>query len=437
MAFADRTASRGAAAAGREGRTARGLRRIPQYVPPEDEREKHRPTPEERKKRRRIKHSLFSLGYGLDMPLFIFILVLLSVGLVMLFSASYAYSYYNEGGNSYYYIQRQGVFAIAGVAAMLFISTFDYHRFHHLAFPIYGVAVLLLAAVILFGKILKIYTIAPAEGDAVRWLNIGGLQFQPSEVAKFAVITLCAHYISQHVEEMGTLRYGVLPFLVIVGLPAGLVMLENHLSGTIILLGLGVILMFLGGTKLRYFVVGGVLVVGALLFLVVTKGGYQMDRITVWLNPFGEDVDRDLAWQTRQSLYAIGSGGLLGVGLGQSRQKYLYLPEPQNDFIFAIVCEELGMVGALVVIILFSLLIWRGMYVSLHAKDKFGMLLGLGITFQVGIQAVLNICVVTNTVPNTGISLPFFSYGGTALLMLLGEMGILLNISRSASVEKT
>ncbi len=437
MAFADRTASRGVTASGGEGRTARGLRRIPRYVPPEDEREKSRPTPEERKKRRRIKHSLFSLGYGLDMPLFIFILVLLSVGLVMLFSASYAYSYYNEGGNSYYYIQRQGIFAIVGVTAMLLISTFDYHRFHHLAFPIYGIAVLLLAAVVLFGKILKIDSIAPAEGDAVRWLNIGGVQFQPSEVAKFAVITLCAHYISQHVEEMGTLRYGVLPFLVIVGLPAGLVMLENHLSGTIILLGLGVILMFLGGTKLRYFVVGGALVVGALLFLVVAKGGYQMDRITVWLNPFGEEVDRDLAWQTRQSLYAIGSGGLLGVGLGQSRQKYLYLPEPQNDFIFAIVCEELGMVGALVVIILFSLLIWRGMYVSLHAKDKFGMLLGLGITFQVGIQAVLNICVVTNTVPNTGISLPFFSYGGTALLMLLGEMGILLNISRSASVEKT
>ncbi len=417
--------------------TARGLRRIPQYVPPEDERNQPRLTAEERRKRRRIKHSLFSLGYGLDMPLFIFIMVLLAVGLVMLFSASYAYSYYNKGGDSFYYIKRQGIFAIAGVAAMLVVSTFDYHRFHGLAFLIYGVAILLLGMVLLFGKVLKLESIAPPQGDAIRWLQLGPIGFQPSEVAKFAVITLCAHYISQHIDEMGTLRYGVLPFLLIVGLPAALVMLENHLSGTIILLGLGVILMFLGGTKLRYFVVGGVLVVGALLFLVVTKGGYQMDRITVWLNPFGEDVDRDLAWQTRQSLYAIGSGGLLGVGLGQSRQKYLYLPEPQNDFIFAIICEELGMVGALVVIILFSLLIWRGMYVSLHAKDKFGMLLGLGITFQVGIQAVLNICVVTNTVPNTGISLPFFSYGGTALLMLLGEMGILLNISRSANVEKT
>ncbi len=426
----------GAAVGDPAGRTTRGLRRIPHYVPPEDERNKPRPTREERRKRRRVKHNLFSLGLGLDMPLFIFIMVLLAVGLVMLFSASYAYSYYNEEGNSYYYIQRQGLFALFGVVAMLIISTFDYHRFHSLAFLIYGIAILLLGMVLLFGKVLKWESIAPHQGDAIRWLQLGPIGFQPSEVAKFAVITLCAHYISQHIDEMGTLRYGVLPFMLIIGLPAALVMLENHLSGTIIILGLGVILMFLGGTKMRYFAMGSILVVGVLVFLVVSKGGYQMDRITVWLDPFG-DVDPDLAWQTRQSLYAIGSGGLLGVGLGQSRQKYLYLPEPQNDFIFAIVCEELGMVGALVVIILFSLLIWRGMYVSLHAKDKFGMLLGLGITFQVGIQAVLNICVVTNTVPNTGISLPFFSYGGTALLMLLGEMGILLNISRTASVEKT
>jgi len=160
-----------------------------------------------------------------------------------------------------------------------------------------------------------------------------------------------------------------------------------------------------------------------------------MDRIEIWLDPFGGDPQS--TWQTRQSLYAIGSGGLWGVGLGQSRQKYMYLPMPQNDFIFAIICEELGLVGAVVILLLFALLIWRGVYVSLHAKDRFGTMLGLGLTFQVGLQAVLNICVVTNTIPNTGISLPFFSYGGTALLMLLGEMGILLNISRSANVEKT
>ena len=416
-------------------KTTRGLRRIPAYTPPEDERERPRPTHEERMRRRKIKHSLFSLGYGLDMPLFVFVVVLLAVGLVMLYSASYADSYYNEG-SSYYYIQRQGLFAIVGFVAMLFVSTFDYHRFHGLALLIYAVAIILLGAVLIFGRLLHMESIAPSEGVAYRWLNLG-VQFQPSEVAKFAVITLCAHYISQHIDQMGTLRYGVLPFLLIVGLPAGLVFLENHLSGTIIILALGVILMFVGGTKLRYFLIGGGALVALLALYVVMKGSYQMDRVSVWLDPFSETLDRDLTWQTRQSLYAIGSGGFLGVGLGQSRQKYLYLPKPMNDFIFAIICEELGMIGALVVIILFSLLIWRGMYISLHAKDKFGTLLGLGITFQVGLQAVLNICVVTNTIPNTGISLPFFSYGGTALLMLLGEMGILLNISRSANVEKT
>lgn len=425
MASIGKTAGRGT------GGTARGLRRLPQYTPPEDERNQPKPTREERRQRRAKKYSLFSLGMGLDMPLFIFIMVLLAIGLVMLFSASYAYSYYNEGGNSYYYIQRQGMFAVVGVIAMLAISTFDYHRFHRIAPLLYGISVLLLIMVLAF----KGTALAPMEGDANRWLKLG-IRFQPSEVAKFAVITMCAHYISQHIDEMGTFRHGVAPFLLMIGLPAALIYLENHLSATIIIFLLGGILMFLGGTKFRYFGAVIILAVAALGILVVSSGGYQLDRIYGWLDPFNPPEGID-TWQTRQSLYAIGSGGLLGVGLGQSRQKYLYLPEPQNDFIFAIVCEELGMVGALVVIILFSLLIWRGMYVSLHAKDKFGMLLGLGITFQVGIQAVLNICVVTNTLPNTGISLPFFSYGGTALLMLLGEMGVLLNISRSASVEKT
>lgn len=422
-------------AAERERRTTRGLRRIPTRRVPADE-QRSVLNREERMRRRKIKHSLFSFGDGLDMPLFIFIVVLLAVGLVMLYSASFADSYYNEG-DSYYYIRRQGGFAIFGFVVMIAVSLFDYHRFHGLAPIIYAIAIGLLLAVLLFGRVLKISSIAPAEGVAVRWLKIGPVQFQPSEVAKFAVIALCAHYISQHLEEMGTLRYGVLPFLVIVGLPCVLVMAENHLSGTIILFLLGVILMFVGGTKLRYFIVGISAVAVAIGLYVVLKSGYQMGRISVWLDPFSETLDSDLTWQTRQSLYAIGSGGVLGVGLGQSRQKYLYLPKPMNDFIFAIVCEELGMVGALIVIILFSLFIWRGMYVSLRAKDKFGTLLGLGITFQVGLQAVLNICVVTNTIPNTGISLPFFSYGGTALLMLLGEMGILLNISRSAAVEKT
>ena len=417
------------------GRTARGLRRTPGYRQPEPPRPRRQQPAEDASKRRPMRYKLFSLGAGLDMPLLIFILVLLAIGLVMLFSASYANSYYLQG-NSYYYISRQAVFAVFGVAAMLLISTFDYHSFHKLAIVIFGVSLFLLVF-LLICRYAHIESIANWEGDATRWLNFGFVSFQPSEIAKFALIVLFAHMISRNLDRMDTFRYGVVPYVAIMGLVAALIFLESHLSATLIILALGAIMMFVGGTKPRWFLIGGVLVAAVLLFVVVTKGGYQMDRIRIWLDPFSSDLDRDLTHQTRQSLYAIGSGGLLGVGLGQSRQKYLYLPAPQNDFIFAIVCEELGFVGALVIIVLFALLIWRGVYVSIHARDKFGMLLGLGITFQVGLQAVLNICVVTNTIPNTGISLPFFSYGGTALLMLLGQMGILLNISRSANVEKT
>lgn len=416
--------------------TARGLTRVPSYIP-EEERQP-RPEPRRPRRRRKVRYKLFSLGEGLDMPLFVFVMVLLAIGLVMLFSASYAESYYRNG-NSYEYIVRQGGFAAFGVVAMLLISTFDYHHFHKLTLWIAGITILMLLAVLLFGRVLHIEEIAPSEGEAVRWLNIGPVQFQPSEIAKFAVILMFADMISRWEDRMDTFRFGVMPFGVVLGVFALLVFLENHMSGTLIIGMLGAMLMFVGGTKPRWLILGGAALVG-LLVLYMTRGGgeeggtYQMGRIEVWLNPFEEN---DATWQTRQSLYAIGSGGLFGVGLGQSRQKYMYLPKPQNDFIFAIVCEELGLVGALVIMILFALLVWRGVHISLHAKDKFGMMLGLGLTFQIGLQAALNICVVTNTVPNTGISLPFFSYGGTALLMLLGEMGILLNISRSANVEKT
>lgn len=417
-----------------DSRTARGLRRVPKTAPPQRERPREE-GPKPRQRRTRMKFQLFSLGQGLDMPLFVFIMVLLAVGLVMLFSASYADSYYRQG-NSYYYISRQGIYALVGVAAMLLISTFDYHHFHKLVLPIAGITLAMLFAVVLFGRVLKIPSIAPPEGVAVRWLNIGPVQFQPSEIAKFAIILIFAHMISVSAAKMHTFRYGVLPFVGVLGLFGGLIALEHHMSGTLIILLLGAVMMFIGGTRPRWFILGGTAVAVALVCYLMFGGGYQTGRVIGWLDPFNapEGVD---TYQTRQSLYAIGSGGFLGLGLGQSRQKYLYLPAPQNDFIFAIICEELGMVGALAIMVLFGMLIWRGMYVSLKAKDRFGMLLGLGITFQVGIQAVLNICVVTNTIPNTGISLPFFSAGGTALLMLLGEMGILLNISRSASVEKT
>ena len=416
------------------GRTARGLRRVPSYRPPRAP-QREAPPQERERKRRPVRYKLFSLGAGLDMPLLIFILVLLAIGLVMLFSASYAYSYYYYG-NSYFFITRQAAFAVFGVAAMLVISTFDYHHFHKLSVVVFGIAVFLLVF-LLVCRYAHIESIAPPEGDATRWLDFGIVSFQPSEIAKFGLIVLFAHMISQNLDRMGTFRYGVVPYVGIMGLVAALIFLESHLSATLIILMLGAILMFVGGTKLRWFLLGGGALAVLLIIMLFFGDSYQASRVDIWLDPFSPDLDPDLTWQTRQSLYAIGSGGFLGVGLGQSRQKYLWLPEPQNDFIFAVVCEELGLLGALVIMVLFGLLIWRGVYVSLHARDKFGMLLGLGITFQVGLQAVLNICVVTNTIPNTGISLPFFSYGGTALLMLLGEMGVLLNISRSSNVEKT
>ena len=347
------------------GRTARGLRRVPGYRQPEPP-QPRRPEPSQgTRKRRPARYKLFSLGAGLDMPLLIFILVLMAIGLVMLFSASYAYSYYYYG-TSYYFIARQATFAVVGVIAMLLISTFDYHSFHKLAIVVFGIAVFLLVF-LLICRYAHIESIARPEGSATRWLDFGIVSFQPSEIAKFALIVMLAHMISQNLDKMSTFRYGVVPYVAIIGLFAVLIYLEDHLSATLIIMALGAILMFVGGTKPRWFLIGGGAVAALLVFIVVSKGGYQMDRITIWLDPFSPDLDRDLTHQTRQSLYAIGSGGLLGVGL----------------------------------------------------------------------QAVLNICVVTNTIPNTGISLPFFSYGGTALLMLLGEMGVLLNISRNSNVEKT
>ena len=231
-----------------------------------------------------------------------------------------------------------------------------------------------------------------------------------------------------------------MPYVILLGITVFLLIREPHVSAAVIIIAMAGMMMFIGGVPLRWFAMAFGVVAAALLYLVLftSEFGYANDRIVAWLDPF--TTNKELladTWQTRQSLYAIGSGGLLGLGLGQSRQKYLYLPEPQNDFIFAIVCEELGFIGALIIVILFALLVWRGVTISLKAKDKFGMLLGIGLTLQVGLQVVLNIAVITNTIPNTGISLPFFSYGGTSLVILLAQMGVVLSISRTSAIEKT
>lgn len=385
------------------------------------------------KRRVRKKFKLFSARGGVDRPLFYLILVLLVIGLIMLFSASYAYSYYYFD-NSYHFITPQALFAVFGLVLMGLISLFDYHHLHKFAFPLFFITLGLLVAV----KVLADTSIAPILNGGNRWLYIGPVNFQPSEVAKFALVLIFAHLISINYHKMGTFRYGVLPYLIILLMIAGLILVENHVSATLIILAIAAVMLFIGGVKLRWFGVAGGLAGVGILYLVLysDKFSYALDRIKGWWYPFNppEGVD---TWQTQQSLMAIGSGQALGLGLGQSRQKYLYLPEPQNDFIFAIVCEELGFVGALVIILLFALLIWRGIVVSLNANDKFGTMLGIGITAQVGIQVILNIMVVTNSIPNTGISLPFFSYGGTSLVILLCEMGVLLSISRSSSLDKT
>ena len=363
----------------------------------------------------------------MDLPLLTLVLVLLTIGLVMLFSASYATAYYNEG-SSFAFISRQLLWAGLGVFLMFVISKVNYHIFHRLAFVILLIALALLVIVLFM----------PPVNGCRRWIFIGSIaNIQPSEIAKFAVTVMFAQLASTFGDKMKTFRYGVLPFLLILGIVGALMVLEPHLSGTIIIMCIGLSIMLVGGTRILWFVIGGALVVAAIAGAIMIPGviEYAMSRIEFWLHPENDPLGS--GFQTLQSLYAISSGGLLGLGLGSSRQKFMYLPESENDFIFAIVCEELGFVGAAIILILFALLIWRGFVIAMKARDKFGCLIAVGLTVQVGLQALLNVAVVTNTIPNTGISLPFFSYGGSSLLMLLAQMGVLLSISRDANIEKS
>lgn len=360
---------------------------------------------------------------SLDYPFLILVIVLMGIGLIMLFSASYATAYY-ENKPSTYYFMRQGVFAIAGLAIMFIVSFMDYRRFRKYSPLLMIIAIALLIIVLLVGK---------GNYGEKRWIDLGLFQFQPSEVAKLAVIFMFSSMISVYSEKMHTFKYGVLPFVIILAVISGLMFLEPHLSGAILIVGVGAALMFIGGTHWGWFV-GALGAAGVAGFAAISFLDYARQRVQTWLNPF-LDPKGD-GYQIIQSLYAVGSGGLLGLGFGNSRQKYLYLPEAHNDFIFAIVCEELGFVGATLIIVLFALLIIRGYWIALHARDKFGSLLAAGITTMVALQTVLNIGVVTGVLPVTGAALPFFSYGGTALLILLAEMGVVLSVSRYIPAKK-
>lgn len=381
------------------------------------------------RQRKMKKAKWFKVGMGIDLPFCIIILVLLTIGTIMMFSASYAYSYYTQG-DSYYYLIRQLIFIGFGLAGMIAFSFFNYNKFHKIAPIILGVA---------YFSLLIVLILPAGEGNVKRWIPMGIFNIQPSELAKFAIILFFAHWASKYYNKMQFARYSVLPGLIVFGTMALLLYLEPHYSGIVIIALLTVLMLYIGGMKTKYLLIGFVGVLLIVGVLAITGGlSYAMSRMDGW----GQSLiytDEDMwqtTWQTRNSLYAIGSGGLWGLGLGQSRQKYLYLPEPQNDFIFAIVVEELGLIGAAIILLIFALLVWRGITLSLRAKDKFGKLLGIGLTSQIGIQVVLNILVITDWLPNTGISLPFFSYGGSSLIMLLAQMGIVLSISRTANIER-
>lgn len=375
---------------------------------------------------------LFNTG-AVDLYFLILVLILLAVGLVMLFSASYPYAYYHDG-DSLFYFKRQLMFAVTGIVIMMFVSKIKYGWFKVLTYPLLALTIVLLVVVLFLPAL-------PDTPDFKRWLYIPGMSgsptFQPSELAKIALVMFCAVKMEQNHKKLAEKPFAFWPYALVTLILAGLIYLENHVSGTVLILMIGVVMMYLGGTKRYWFVIGIVAVV-AVVALVILKPDilpeHAQGRITLWLDKTAEPTKG--RWQTNQSLYAISSGGLFGVGLGQSKQKHLYVSEPQNDFIFSIVCEELGLFGACIIIILFVLLIARGVAIALKAKDRFGSLLVLGVVFHIGMQVALNIGVVTDFLPNTGISLPLFSYGGTALWVLLAELGMVLSVSRSSSVKK-
>ena len=362
-----------------------------------------------------------------DGPFFLTAMLLLAAGVIMVLSASYPRAWYDPGhvtgGNAAYYFVRQLIFALLGVGAMLLASRVPMAVYRRWAFPFLLFSLVLLALVPVIG--------VRANGSR-RWLGVGGLTLQPSELAKLAVILSFAVLICRFRGKMRSFRFGILPFAGILGAIVLLLVLEPHVSASVIILAIGAVMLFLGGVRLAWFV-GAFGAAGAGIALLLTLFPYASSRVNTWRDPFSDTSDR--GYQIVQSLYTIGSGGLSGLGLGGSRQKFLYLPEEHNDFIFSVVCEELGFIGAALILGLFAMLILRGWWIAFHCSDRFSFLVVGGITSLLAIQVFLNVAVVTNLVPCTGISLPMFSYGGTALLIQLFELGIVLSASRDIAAH--
>ena len=350
----------------------------------------------------------------------------------MLLSAS-APTSFAESQNSYAYVVKQGAVACIGLIAMFILSTIDYRIYRKLKWIIYIACVVLLVLVGFIGS---------GAGGARRWINLFGFSFQPSEFAKVGFIIFYASLLTDMREKNKIKKFVpgfIYPLLFLIPIVYSIYILQNHFSATFIIAVITLVQMFVAGSSLKYFVAsafaGGAAFAAVIIKGMATgEGGFRLTRFQTWLN-----IESDVtgaAWQINQSLYAIGSGGLFGLGLGNSKQKYLYLPEPQNDFIFAVLAEELGFIGAISVILLFALFVWRGIVIAIKSEDIFGTLIAIGITTMIGLQALINIAVVTNTMPNTGISLPFFSYGGSSLIVLAAEMGIILSISRYSYIRK-
>ena len=393
-----------------------------------DELPAHRPVAQARK-----SWNLRLVLTEIDKPFLVLVMALAVFGLVMMFSASYGWSL-SKTGDGTFYLKRQAVAGAIGIVLMLILSVVDYHFFQN-------TKVVYISFVLVYLVCVATLFVGTETADARRWIDFGFIQFQPSELLKVAFILIFAYIMAVNFRKFNDWKYCVFPFIIIMGIVSGVLVLQRHMSAVMLVGIIGLGMMFASGMPAKTFwrfVVFLILVGVLFLAFKMISGGtgfsYITERIESWKNP--EADPQGNSWQTYQSLLAIGSGGWTGLGFGESRQKFLYLPMSQNDFVFAIVCEELGFVGAMVVVLLFVLFIGRGFYIANHAKDRFGMLVAAGITIHIGAQAFFNIMVACNAFPNTGISLPFFSYGGTSLLIQLAEMGIMLNISRQAHIKK-
>ena len=370
---------------------------------------------------KKVKKFSSFLNNPIDYTLVITILLLLSIGLIMVLSAS-SPSALSESGDSYKYFNKQLLFAVLGIVAMCVISKIDYRFYQKFYKQSWWISLILLILVMLVGKTVN---------EAKRWIYITDtLSFQPSEIVKFLMIIFYAGILTKNRDQLGKFKDGFLKHILLVGPIIALLMLQPHFSASMVIITIVAVMMILAGCKFWHFLAtGGAVGIPGMIGLIILEP-YRLARVTTFLDPWKDATGA--GWQVIQSLYAIGSGGLFGAGLGESKQKYLYIPEPHNDFIFSVLAEELGFVGCVLVIVLFAIFIWRGVLIAMKSPDMFGSLIAIGITTMVAIQVILNIAVVTSSVPATGMPLPFFSYGGTALFILLCEMGVLLNISRAS-----